>query len=161
MVVVRRHLHGELTAGGQRGRQPREERGVVVDPVQRGVREHEVEGLGGRPLGNVAELEGQAFARVRRASLEHRARGVEPERGARSGPLVQRAGELAGAATEIDDAPPGARLDQVEQVEERGRSLAFELLVLGRIPAVGRARARPAHGMHGDARVERLGARSA
>ena len=53
------------------------------------------------------------------------------------GPLVQRAGELAGAAAEIDDTAPGARLDQVEQVEERGRSLAFELLVLGRIPAVG------------------------
>ena len=34
--------------------------------------------------------------------------------------------------------PSGARLDQVEQVEERGRSLAFEPLVLGRIPAVGR-----------------------
>jgi hypothetical protein len=30
MVVVRRHLHCELTAGGQRGCQPREERGVVV-----------------------------------------------------------------------------------------------------------------------------------
>ena len=65
-------------------------------------------------------------------------RGVEPERGARSGPLVQRAGELAGAAAKIYDAPSGARLDKVEQIEERSRSLAFELLVLGRIPAVGR-----------------------
>ena len=137
MVVVRRHLHGELAAGGKRGRQPGEERGVIVDPMKRGVREHDVERLGGRPPGDVAELEGQAVARVRRASLEHRARGVEPERRGCPGSLVQRARELAGAATEIDDASPWAGLDQIEQVEERGRSLSFELLVLSGIPGVG------------------------
>ena len=137
MVVVRRHLHGELAAGGKRGRQPGEERGVIVDPMKRGVREHDVERLGGRPLGDVAELEGQAVARVRRASLEHRARGVEPERRGCPGSLVQRARELAGAATEIDDASPWAGLDQIDQVEERGRSLSFELLVLSGIPGVG------------------------
>ncbi len=47
IVVRRRHLKHELAAGSERRREPRDQRGVILDPVQRRVREHQVEGAGG------------------------------------------------------------------------------------------------------------------
>jgi hypothetical protein len=50
---------------------------------------------------------------------------------------VQRPRQLSGATAEVDDAASRARLDQIEEIEERGRPLALEPLVLGRVPGVG------------------------
>jgi hypothetical protein len=53
-------------------RESREQLVVVVDPVQRGVREDQIDGLGWGPFGDVGALECQAIARVIGAVPKHR-----------------------------------------------------------------------------------------
>jgi hypothetical protein len=87
--------------------------------MQCSVREDQIDRLRGRPLGDVAELERQAIARVTGALLQHLRRGVEADRAAGTGSLMQRSSELAGAAAEVQDSASRARLHQLEQIEER------------------------------------------
>ncbi len=72
VVSVRRHLHRELATRGHHRRHPREHLLVPVKPLQRRVREHNIE----RPLGLVFPdfplLEPQAVARELSALLQHR-----------------------------------------------------------------------------------------
>src|SRR5439155_12717773 len=77
VFVLRRHLKRELAARREAGRQPSQQRVVVVDPVVRRVRKDEVDAL--RPaLGTLGErldrsdLEPQAIRqRVASRGLEH------------------------------------------------------------------------------------------
>src|SRR5262249_53288551 len=114
--------------------EPREERAVIVDPVQRRVREHEVERARGLPALDRGALEGETLARVRRALREHRRGGIDPDRLARGEALVEDGRELARAAAEIDDAHARPRRDEREEVEERPAALVLEALVLTGIP---------------------------
>src|SRR3954451_18593421 len=136
VVAVGGHLDRQLAAAGQCAGQAREQIVMVVDPVQRGVGEYEVDRLRGRPARDVAEREAHAVAGVLAAPLEHGRRGVEADRPRGASPLVQRARELARPAAEVDDTAAGTRIHQVEQIEEGRRPLARELLVAGGVPAV-------------------------
>ena len=110
---------------------------MIGDPVQRGIGEHEIEGVPRGEVGDVSPLEAQAGAGVGRAALEHRRRAVETQGLARTETPVQRQGQLARAAAEIDGAHVGLRLHQVEQIEERLLALGAKALVLRRAPGVG------------------------
>ena len=137
VVVVHRHLDGELPARPQRAREPAQQRGMVGHPVQRGVGESEIEGLRGRELRDVELLEAQPL-RPRHLG-EHRGGIVDAQRLARSELAVQLERHVARAAAEIDHAHPGPRLDQCEQIAEGLRPLGAEAIVLPGIPRVGHA----------------------
>ena len=80
VVDVGRHLHGELPAGAEQ-RGPLGQHPLVVGhPLEGGVREHDVD----RPVdverGDVALVEAQPTAGVRRGLGQHRVGRVDPER---------------------------------------------------------------------------------
>ena len=138
MVGVGRHLHRELTARTKSARPPTEDALVVADPLQRRVREHHVGRPGARAeLTDVAGLEAKPAGRVGGGSGQHRRRVVDPDRRRRARLGVQPGGQIAGAASEVDDPPAGHRSNEIEQVEERLGALGGELPVLRRIPPVG------------------------
>jgi len=140
--VVRGHLEGELPAGRQQGGEPGEQRGVVGHPVERGVREHHVPAVLGE-RGEVPGAEGEAAACPRRGLREHRGGGVDPHRLARRERLVGDAGQLPGAAAEVDDARPPPAPDERHEIVERCRPFVTEFSVLLGVPDVaGRGQSR-------------------
>jgi hypothetical protein len=146
VVVVGRHLHGQLAALVQEADQPAEQPRVVGQPVQGGVGEDDVpaalvEG------GDVALLEPQAAAGQGRGPLEHRRRAVQAERLGGPHASVELGRQLAAAAAQVDHPAAGGRPDQRQQVVEGCRPLGPEPLVLLRVPGVhGRHPSRPAAG---------------
>ena len=80
VVVVGRHLDGELTGLRQRGGQTPEERLVIGNPLQRGVGEDEVEVSLARKRADVSLLEPETVAREGRALGQHRRRVVDADR---------------------------------------------------------------------------------
>ena len=139
MVVVGGHLHGQLAARPQRPRQPREQPLVVPHPLQRRVREHEVEPLP-RERPDVAPLEAQPSARVPLAARQHRRRAVDARRLRRPRAFVQQARERAPTAAQIDRAPARNRAHQREQVVEGPLALGAEARVPLRTPGVAHGR---------------------
>src|SRR5205823_12713197 len=133
---VGRHLHREPAAGAEPRRQAREQRRVVIDPVERGVREDQVPGRALREGGDVARLEAEPALRERPRPCEHRLGAVDAERLARRELVVETRGQLARAAPEIDHPYAGAWAHERQQVEERPCALVAEALVLRRVPGV-------------------------
>ena len=138
VIEVGRHLHRELPAGAERRRQAREERRVIIDPVQRGVREDDVPGRARREGADVARLEAEPALRARPRLGEHRLGAVDAERLARRELVVETRGQLARTAPEIHHPHARARADERQQVEERPRALVVEAPVLCGIPEVAR-----------------------
>src|SRR5205823_3554087 len=68
--------------------------------------------------------------------LQHASRPVEANRFPRLKPGVQQSRELAGTATQIDDAHAGGGPQEREEIEERLLALAAELVVLSGVPGV-------------------------
>src|SRR5439155_346823 len=125
-------------AGAERRRQARGERRVIIDPVQRGVREDEVPGRARREGADVARLEAEPALRARPRLGEHRLGAVDAERLARRELVVETRGQLARTAPEIHHPHARARADERQQVEERPRALVVEAPVLCGIPEVAR-----------------------
>ena len=137
MIVVGRHLHGELAAWAQRRGESSEERGVIGQPVERRVREHQVDGRRGSSNAAMSPCSkrspGAAYAALRaiiasELSIPTVSRAVEL--------AVQESRELPRATAEIDDAHGGCRLDQRQEVEERLPPLVAEARVLVGIPGI-------------------------
>ena len=84
----------------------------------------------------------QSLSREPGGPGQHRVRRVDPQGVTRGELAVHHAGELPGAAPEIDHAHPGATLDHREQIEERTRALVLESLVLLRAPGAALAHTR-------------------
>src|SRR5215207_5354126 len=80
VVVVGRHLNGELSNLRQRGGQTPEERLVIGNPLQRGVGEDEIKGCLARERAKVFLLEPETVAREGRALGQHRWRVVDADR---------------------------------------------------------------------------------
>ena len=130
MVLVERDLHRQLAAGAEHPGQAGEQGGVLGQPVQRGVREHEVEARAGVEAGDVLEGEAQAGGREQRGREgrrilafrtgpgEHHRRAVEAEGAARAQVRMHVPRELAGAAAEVDDVHVGRRLDEGVERDE-------------------------------------------
>jgi hypothetical protein len=137
IVMHRRHLHEQLTAGGKRRGEPGEQRRMVGHPVQRRVREDEVVVTPrGKGL-DVAPLEAKARTRVGLRLLEHRGRCVDADRLSRAHPTMEFGGQLAGAATEIHDPLDLCGLEQRDQILKGSRSLVAEPIVARWLPRVG------------------------
>jgi hypothetical protein len=130
------HLHRQLAAGREPVAQPGEQRAVVGQPVQRRVGEDHGRRRGRGIVADVGVHEAHAVA-LRRAR-QHAGGAVDADGRVRAGALVQRPGQPAGAAAEVDEQTPVERLQQRGQVPERLLSLGGEALVLRRAPAVGR-----------------------
>lgn len=132
MVEVGRFLHAELAAGGEHRPQARQEPSVVVDPVDRGVRDHEVVGaLHGYQVG---ELEAQAWPFVLRRFLEHLGGVVDTgDVGIVEG-VGQAAGQLAGPTAEVDDPHAGSGHHQLHEVLEGSEPFGLEPQVLVGVP---------------------------
>ena len=136
MVEVGGHLHGELAALGETPGESREEGRVIGKPLQRGVREHQIDRRVGSEGGDVGldELEPRLEERV--AGLEHRRRIVDADGTARAELPVQLSRQLAGSASEVDDPHVGSLVHQCQQVEPRLRALRLEPLVLVGTPGI-------------------------
>src|SRR5215472_11791027 len=82
LIVVGRDLNRELASRSEGSREPREDRLVVVDPVQSGVGEDQVEGcaLPGGECREVPLLEAQPGSMLIGAAGEHRRGAVYPQR---------------------------------------------------------------------------------
>ena len=61
MIVIRRHLHGDLAVRREERSETCEEMLVICDPVQRSVRENEIERTVGDKALDLAALEVQHF----------------------------------------------------------------------------------------------------
>ena len=109
---------------------------MVGDPVESGVREHEIERFLRRKLGDIAALEGDSAARMSRRLFEHRGGRIDPERRRGANALVQDAGQRARAAAEVHRTPARDRCDEGEQVLERPPPLGREPRVQLGVPAV-------------------------
>jgi hypothetical protein len=135
VVEVGRHLHRQLPAGPQ-GRPPAGQHGPVVgDPVQGGVRQHDVIERRSRPQPDVVQLEGEPV--TGQCVGQHRRRRVDADRRLRpQGPVGERR-QPPVAAAEVDDSPARHDLDHGQQVVERLVPLRLEPPVLGGVPAIG------------------------
>src|SRR5919109_1060836 len=110
---------------------------MIVDPVQRGVREYEIEPFATlRKRGDVTLLEAQAVERDLSGRGEHPRRPVQADRLAGLQLDVQTPRQPSGAAAEIGHAHPGRRPDEGDEIREGLFALAEKLRVLIRIPGV-------------------------
>ncbi|MEZ4409483.1 MAG: hypothetical protein R3A52_23880 [Polyangiales bacterium] len=132
MTLVRRELHHQLPARLHQREQPRDQRFVVVDPLDRRVGEDQVPlALEGR---EVARGEAQPVARVGAGLREHLAGAVDPGDVAVGERVGEAEGELSGAASEVDGGDALALRDQGQGVVEGRGALALKAVVLLRIP---------------------------
>jgi len=108
---------------------------VVLEPLEGGVREHEVELA--RERSNVPLLEAEPAACMGNRLREHGLGAVEAEGAGGPGAFVEDPGELASATAEVNSSPAGHRFDQGEEVEEGPAPLVAEAVVLVGIPGGG------------------------
>ena len=113
---------------------------MVVDPLQGGVGEDEVEPLA-EPRLDVPLGEGQPGTSpcVGSGACQHRLGGVDAHGLGRLHALVQLRREVAGPATEVDHPPAGNRDAQGDQIVEGLPSFGEESLVLVRVPPLNRS----------------------
>ena len=109
MVGVRGDLEGELPAGRHVRRNLWDEGFVPIEPLERRVREHQV--VLAAELGDVAGREPEAGTGMFSGLRQHGVRAVETQGGRRSATFMEDAGEFAGAASQVDHGPAGARFD--------------------------------------------------
>src|SRR5262245_39886365 len=89
LIVLRGDLERVLACRGGRIGQAGEERSVVLHPVERRVREDQIEGaaVAGKRLDR-PDIKGETWRRVLAALFEHSARSVDAHRLSRVKPLV-------------------------------------------------------------------------
>jgi hypothetical protein len=152
-------LRFEDAAGPKRREQPREQAGVVEDPVEGCVREDRVDGLFQLELQEVAheQLDPGVIADRRPRVLDHRGRPIDPDHSAPGQALEQLPGhaaaaapcvehELVAAEVETGDDAPGPLLLGIGQAIVGGRlpvdRVAHRRLVTGprsALPAASKA----------------------
>src|SRR2546428_6223036 len=108
---------------------------MVLYPMERGVREDQIEWFSIEQF-DVRVLEVQPGSGW--CFLEHRCRIVDAQRLHRLYLFMERARQLAGAASEVEDAHVGTRIDERDEVPERLRALGLEFFVLFRRPRAQR-----------------------
>ena len=136
VIVVRRHLHCQLSARLERRRQLRKQRVVVLNPLQRRVREDHVQSAA-RELRDVAPLEPHSFAGMLSALVQHRVRAVHTDRLRRLRVLVQHSGQHAGSAAQVHHSSAGSGRHQRQQIVEWLLTLVAKARVLVGLPGVG------------------------
>lgn len=143
MIVVGRHLEGELAPGSQLFGQAGEQTRVVGHPVQGGVGEDDVDGPGRFPVLQVAPLEahapghGRVEARIGQrgpGSLQHGVGVVHPDRLGRAQLAVQLDGQRPRTAAQVDGRTPRDGRQTGQQVVEGTAALGGEALVLLGVP---------------------------
>ena len=116
--------------------QPRQQVEVAGDPLQGGVGDQDVDRP--RPAASGAGRRPRSRAGRRRLPADgprdHLRRGVDPATRARGQRSASDAGQLAGAAAEVDHAAGSLRGTPGQQVVERATALGGELQVLIRVP---------------------------
>src|ERR1044071_253126 len=112
MIVVRRKLKRDLSRRGEQVREPREELLVIRNPMERGIREHQIERTFADERLDVALLEAQHLPFEVPALQQHRLRVVDADRLGRAEGLVQLAREVTRAASEVRDAHAWTLFDQ-------------------------------------------------
>jgi hypothetical protein len=112
--------------------------GMIVDPVERRVREDDVPLAAARERGDIALFEAQpGYLLAVPCRFEHSGRSIDAERFARPERGVERSSAPAGAAPEIDDAHRRRGADERQQIGERLLAFLAKFLVLRRVPGVG------------------------
>src|SRR5262249_25866318 len=129
MVEIVGNLERELASRSERSRKSREKARVIGDPVERGVREDEVELRSRCERRYVAAFEPESAAGSRDGLREHGCRGIETERLRGAGPTVELAGELSRSAAEVHRPAAGDRGDEIREIEERLAALGGEARV--------------------------------
>src|SRR5262249_34461624 len=110
---------------------------VVGDPVQRGVGEDDVDGPGGCPGPQIAELEGHTVAGVRLRPVQHRLGRVDADGALDAEVAVEVDGERAVPAAQVDSGPAGDGMEEGEEVVEGPPALVGEAVVLVGVPGLG------------------------
>jgi hypothetical protein len=111
VVVVGRHLHGQLPARVEGGDQPPEQPFLVGQPVEGGVGEDHVPAALGE-VGDVALLEPETVAGQAGRPLQHGRRAVEAECLGGLEVPVELSGQLTAAAAQVDHPATGHGPDQ-------------------------------------------------
>jgi hypothetical protein len=147
-VALAAALRHERRAGPQRGVEVLEQRVVVLDPVEHGVREGGVDRLGELEVGQADRVE-HAHARLAREALarllDHRGRSVHRHHAAVRHALEQQLGHTAAAAARVED---GLRAGERQPPEDGQRHLDLgrgDAVVARRVPVAG-AHRRPVSG---------------
>ena len=146
MAEVRRNLEGQLPVGAEGGAHAGQQVQMIVDPLQRGIGEDELQALA-EPGRDVALLERQSFDVAVRGlgALEHGGRGVDTHCFLGVHLLVEDLRQVPGPATQIDHLSTRHGMTQHQQVVERLLALRAETLVLIRVPPVNRSQCHRSH----------------
>ncbi len=133
-VEIPRHLHRQHALGRELRQQAREQRRVILDPLQGRGRIDQCRRLRRLPALDIAAAPGHPRRPGRRRLGQHLRRFVEPDHLVLWPALGDRAGMDAGAAAEVPDRP-GRQLAHLRQeIEARPQPLVREFQVLSRVP---------------------------
>ena len=114
--------------------QAREQPLVVGDPVERGRGEDRVDGLAQVELEEVGAADVHVRRQQRARLLHHRGRAVDRDHAAGGEPLVQQAGDAAGAAARVEHGLVAAEDEAVEHVGAHRGHRRRQALVGGGVP---------------------------
>jgi hypothetical protein len=132
--VVAGHLQGERPAGGDGTGEPLDDREPLVDPLEQGIGDHQVDRAGGGPRRDVRKLVRRGVvARRGQRPLDHLRGRVDTVHRRRrpAGPKDRR--QVARPAAQVDDRPRLA-LHACDEVDERPGAVVGELEVASGVP---------------------------
>ena len=111
---------------------------MIWHPLQRGVREDQVDATGFVPATDVANLEGDSVRRSRSRRFDHGVGVVDSEHSSSRDRLREGRRQPSIAAAEVNDATRLRRLQEMHQIPERLFPFSGKLVVGLRIPAFER-----------------------
>lgn len=132
VIVIRRDLHGDLSAGVEPREQLRNQLRMIITPLQGGIAEDQVPVAG--EGGQISRLENQARPSERSGFLQHLRRRVQPGHIGVGKPVRQLTRQLAGAASQVNRFEIRAGIHKREQIVKRRRALGLKFMILIGIP---------------------------
>ena len=146
VAKIRRDLERDLPTLSQSGAHPGQQVEMIVDPLQRGVGEHQIEILT-EPRLDIAQGKRQTrdVSVIGVGARQHRLGGVDPDGFGRLHPRMQFRREVTGATPKVDHPTARNGLTKSEQIVEGLASLGVKALVLIRVPALNRSHGHRTH----------------